>query len=162
VLVATTTKGVCAVSLGDSDEDLLASLRDEFPGADLAPAPPSTDPWVQQVVDYVDGRTPRQPIPLDVRATAFQWQVWSALRGIPWGETRTYGDIAQAIGRPRAARAVARACASNPVAVVVPCHRVVPAMGGEGGYRWGTSRKAALLARERRGRRDQTSTPTTS
>jgi AraC family transcriptional regulator of adaptative response/methylated-DNA-[protein]-cysteine methyltransferase len=92
---------------------------------------------------------PRLELPLDLRATAFQRQVWQALTNIPPGETRSYGEIAAAIGQPRAARAVARACATNPVAVAIPCHRVVPASGGSGGYRWGTARKQALLARER-------------
>jgi AraC family transcriptional regulator of adaptative response/methylated-DNA-[protein]-cysteine methyltransferase len=88
-------------------------------------------------------------LPLDVRATAFQWQVWKTLAAIPYGETRSYSDIAKTIGQPRAARAVARACATNPVALAIPCHRVVPSSGGIGGYRWGASRKKALLDRER-------------
>ena len=93
---------------------------------------------------------PRLDLPLDVQATAFQWQVWQALASIPYGETRTYSDVASSIGKPRAVRAVARACASNPVALAIPCHRVVPAAGGEGGYRWGVNRKKALLRREGR------------
>ena len=88
-------------------------------------------------------------LPLDIKATAFQWRVWQALTAIPYGEPRTYGDIAVAIGQPKAVRAVARACATNPVALAIPCHRVVPAAGGEGGYRWGAHRKRALLDRER-------------
>ena len=96
------------------------------------------------------GGEPRLDLPLDVQATAFQWQVWQALAAIPYGETRTYGEVAASIGRPRAVRAVARACATNPVALAIPCHRVVPAAGGTGGYRWGVARKKALLATERR------------
>ena len=88
-------------------------------------------------------------LPLDIQATAFQWQVWEALAAIPYGSTRTYAEVAAAIGRPEAARAVARACAANPVALAIPCHRVVPSAGGVGGYRWGASRKEALLAAER-------------
>jgi AraC family transcriptional regulator of adaptative response/methylated-DNA-[protein]-cysteine methyltransferase len=100
------------------------------------------------VLEHLAGRLPRLDLPLDIRATAFQWQVWKALAAIPRGETRSYSEIAAAIGRPRAARAVARACATNPVALAIPCHRVVPAAGGVGGYRWGVARKRKLLAGE--------------
>src|SRR6185295_7818601 len=106
--------------------------------------------WTRAIVAHLDGRQPALDLPLDVQATAFQWQVWQALAAIPYGETRTYAEVAAAIGRPRAFRAVARACATNPVAIAVPCHRVVPAAGGEGGYRRGAERKKALLAHERR------------
>ncbi len=108
--------------------------------------------WTRAILAHLEGRAPRLDLPLDVQATAFQWQVWQALAAIPYGETRTYGEIAATIGRPRAVRAVARACATNPVALAIPCHRVVPAAGGEGGYRWGTARKAALLKREGAGK----------
>jgi len=102
------------------------------------------------VLTHLEGRSPRLDLPLDVQATAFQWQVWQALGAIPYGETRTYGDVAAAIGRPHASRAVARACATNPVALAIPCHRVVNAAGGGGGYRWGAARKRALLASEQK------------
>ena len=102
------------------------------------------------ILAHLAGRRPRLDLPLDVQATSFQWQVWQALASIPYGETRSYAEVAAAIGRPRAARAVARACATNPVALAIPCHRVVPSAGGVGGYRWGAGRKEKLLARERR------------
>jgi AraC family transcriptional regulator of adaptative response/methylated-DNA-[protein]-cysteine methyltransferase len=104
---------------------------------------------VRAILAHLDGTSPALDLPIDVRATAFQWQVWRALQAIPYGETRPYAEVARAIGRPSAARAVARACATNPVALVVPCHRVVPSAGGVGGYRWGTKRKARLLESER-------------
>ncbi len=150
VLVAATAKGICSVALGDADAPLVAALRDEFPHASIARAPREMRAWVAQIVEHLAGRLPHLELPLDVRATAFQWQVWNALRTIPRGDTRTYADVATAIGRPRSARAVARACATNPVALLIPCHRIVPAAGGVGGYRWGSSRKQALLTRERR------------
>jgi O-6-methylguanine DNA methyltransferase len=105
---------------------------------------------VRAIVRYLDGGGPRLDLPVDVRATAFQRRVWEALRRIPCGTTRTYGEIARAMGRPKAARAVARACATNPVSLVIPCHRVVREDGGMGGYRWGVERKEALLAQEKR------------
>jgi AraC family transcriptional regulator of adaptative response/methylated-DNA-[protein]-cysteine methyltransferase len=104
---------------------------------------------VAAVVAQVENRAPAVELPLDLQATSFQLRVWNALRKIPYGETRTYAEVAAAVGDPRAARAVANACANNRVAVVIPCHRVVPAAGGTGGYRWGASRKKAILARER-------------
>jgi AraC family transcriptional regulator of adaptative response/methylated-DNA-[protein]-cysteine methyltransferase len=149
VLVAATPRGVCAVSLGDSDAGLQAALRAEFPRATLVPGGRSMRRWLQEVVAHLAGRLPRLELPLDVRATAFQRLVWNALIDIPAGETRTYAEVATAVGRPAAARAVARACATNPVALAVPCHRVVPAAGGTGGYRWGSARKEQLLERER-------------
>ncbi|MGH2532142.1 MAG: bifunctional DNA-binding transcriptional regulator/O6-methylguanine-DNA methyltransferase Ada [Thermomicrobiales bacterium] len=148
MLVAATARGVCAVQFGDADEALTAMLRREFPAAAIHRDDGVAGAWVQAVVDRVSGTHPHLDIPLDVRATAFQRRVWDALRTIPIGATRTYGEVAQAIGQPDAARAVARACAENPVAVVVPCHRVVRADGGPGGYRWGVERKQALLAQE--------------
>lgn len=149
VLVAATTAGVCAVSLGNSERALLVSLRSEFPKAAIVKGSTELREWVDRVVSHLSGRLPQLDLPLDVRATAFQWQVWNILRAIPSGQTRTYGQVAAALGRPSAARAVARACASNPVALAVPCHRVVPSAGGSGEYRWGARRKALLLARER-------------
>ncbi len=152
VLIATTSRGVCSVSLGDDDEALVAMLEAEYPRAHIEKAPAALRAMLTQVTGHLAGRQPRLDLPLDVRATAFQRQVWETLKAIPAGETRTYGEVARAIGRPSASRAVARACASNPVALIVPCHRVVPASGGTGGYRWGGARKDRLLARERSGR----------
>ncbi len=150
LLVAATSAGVCAVKLGTADDALAASLTAEFPGATIRPG---TLPggWARAIAAAVGARPATTPdVPVDVSGTAFQWRVWKALQAIPAGETRSYAQVAAAIGRPKAARAVARACAANPVALVVPCHRVVPASGGTGGYRWGADRKAALLAREGR------------
>ena len=148
LLVAVTERGICGVSLGDTDEALVAALRAELPAAELVRATDARDRLVDSVVAHVEGQSGGDEIPLDVRATAFQWQVWRALQRIPEGATRTYLEIARELGQPSAARAVARACASNRVAILIPCHRVVRGDGGLGGYRWGVARKAALLARE--------------
>lgn len=148
VLVAATADGVCAVKLGDSESALVRDLRREYPAADIrANLQPRTD-WVKAIVQHLRGTQPSLDLPIDVQATAFQWKVWRALQRIPYGETRAYSEVATAIGQPKAARAVARACATNPVCLVVPCHRVVPATSGTGGYRWGAQRKARLLAAE--------------
>lgn len=148
LLVAVTERGVCSVSLGDDEAVLVDALRAEFPAAELARATDSRDRLVDSVVAHVEGRAGDDELPLDVRATAFQWQVWRALQQIPEGATRSYQAVAVELGRPTAARAVARACASNRIAVLIPCHRVVRGDGALGGYRWGIARKAALLARE--------------
>ena len=148
LLVAVTERGVCSVSLGDDEAVLVDALRAEFPAAELARATDSRDRLVDSVVAHVEGRAGDDELPLDVRATAFQWQVWRALQQIPEGATRSYQAVAEELGRPTAARAVARACASNRIAVLIPCHRVVRGDGTLGGYRWGIARKAALLARE--------------
>jgi AraC family transcriptional regulator of adaptative response/methylated-DNA-[protein]-cysteine methyltransferase len=155
LLVAATDRGVCAVAMAASDGDLMERLAHEYPAATVIADPGALADWTRAIVAHLAGRQPRLELPLAVQATAFQWRVWQALAAIPYGETRTYSDVATAIGRPRAVRAVARACASNPVALAIPCHRVVPAAGGVGGYRWGAERKQALLARER-----QTGRPT--
>jgi AraC family transcriptional regulator, regulatory protein of adaptative response / methylated-DNA-[protein]-cysteine methyltransferase len=155
LLVAATTRGVCAVAMGASDAELAKALSREYPAATIAPDAGGLSRWTRQIVAHLEGRAPRLDLPLDVQATAFQWQVWQALAAIPYGETRTYGEIADAIGRPRAVRAVARACATNPVALAIPCHRVVPAAGGTGGYRWGAARKKVLLGREGQARRNK-------
>ncbi|MBW8861447.1 MAG: bifunctional DNA-binding transcriptional regulator/O6-methylguanine-DNA methyltransferase Ada [Acidobacteria bacterium] len=149
LLVGATERGVCSVAMGASDAELAAVLSREYPAATIVNDAGALTEWSRAIVAHLAGRRPRLDLPLDVQATAFQWQVWQALAAIPYGETRTYAEVAAAIGRPRAVRAVARACATNPVALAVPCHRVVPAAGGEGGYRWGAERKKALLARER-------------
>jgi AraC family transcriptional regulator, regulatory protein of adaptative response / methylated-DNA-[protein]-cysteine methyltransferase len=148
LLVAVTERGICSVALGDDEAVLVASLRAEYPAAELARATDADDRLVDTVVAHVEGRARASDVPLDVKATAFQWQVWRALQRIPEGATRTYQEIARELGQPSAARAVARACASNRVAILIPCHRVVRGDGGLGGYRWGVARKAALLARE--------------
>lgn len=148
LLVAVTERGVCSVSLGEDESALVDALRAEFPAAELARASDTRDRLVDAVVAHVEGRAGADELPLDVRATAFQWQVWRALQRIPEGATRSYQAVAEELGRPTAARAVARACASNRIAVLIPCHRVVRGDGALGGYRWGIARKAALLARE--------------
>jgi AraC family transcriptional regulator of adaptative response/methylated-DNA-[protein]-cysteine methyltransferase len=148
LLVAATARGVCAVSLGDGDEELERSLAAEFFDAKLERDDQRLRPWVSALVAHLCGRQPQIDLPLDVQATAFQWRVWQELRKIPYGETRSYSQIAQAMGRPKAVRAVANACAANPAALVIPCHRVVRDSGDTGGYRWGADRKRSLLSRE--------------
>lgn len=148
LLVAATAKGICAVSLGDTDAELEHALRKEYPAAKIQRDGTELGQWVNALLSYLNGERPHLDLPVDVQATAFQWRVWEALRAIPYGSTRSYGEIAQALGHPKAARAVARACATNPVALVVPCHRVVREDGALGGYRWGLERKRQLLAGE--------------
>jgi AraC family transcriptional regulator of adaptative response/methylated-DNA-[protein]-cysteine methyltransferase len=148
LLVAVTERGICSVSLGDDEDALVSTLRAEYPAAELVRTSDATDRLVDAVVAHVEGNARGDELPLDLRATAFQWQVWRALQRIPEGATRSYQEIARELGQPSAARAVARACASNRVAVLIPCHRVVRGDGALGGYRWGVARKAALLARE--------------
>lgn len=152
VLVAATARGVCAVKLGDHASALERDLAEEYPRAELVRARGSDDEfsaWVDAIVRYVDGSGDSPSMPVDVQATAFQWRVWRALQAIPRGETRSYTAVAKAIGKPNAVRAVASACASNRVAVVIPCHRVVRSDGALSGYRWGPERKRKLLERER-------------
>ncbi|HET7640822.1 MAG TPA: methylated-DNA--[protein]-cysteine S-methyltransferase, partial [Ktedonobacteraceae bacterium] len=151
LLVAATNQGVCAVSLGDTDADLEASLRGEYPAAEIRRDASGLTLWVDAIVRHLEGQQPHLNLPLDVQSTAFQWRVWEELRAIPYGSTRSYSEIAQRIGQPDASRAVAQACANNPVAIVIPCHRVVRANGNIGGYRWGAERKERLLAQEREG-----------
>jgi AraC family transcriptional regulator of adaptative response/methylated-DNA-[protein]-cysteine methyltransferase len=148
LLVAGTERGICAVRLGDSDAKLEEGLRAEFPAAQLS-RDEALREWTQAIVNHLRGQQPHLDLPLDVQATAFQWRVWQELCAIPYGSTRTYAEIAQRIGQPKAVRAVGRACATNPVAVVVPCHRAVRTDGGLGGYRWGLKRKEKLLTKER-------------
>ncbi len=148
VLVASTDRGLCAIHLGDDDDGVERELRDRFPRADVRPADEAFAAVVRTVVEFVDGERTDLDLPLDVRGTSFQQRVWRAITAIPRGATATYGEIAAAL-RPRSGpRAVARACGDNPLAVAVPCHRVVGADGGAKGYRWGVERKTALLARE--------------
>jgi AraC family transcriptional regulator of adaptative response/methylated-DNA-[protein]-cysteine methyltransferase len=150
LLVAATSKGICAVKLGDTAHALHDELRREFPQARIRPNALVKAEWVRSVVAGLRGSSRDVSLPLDVRGTAFQWRVWRALREIQPGETRSYSDVARQIGQPSAARAVARACATNPVCLVIPCHRVVPQDGGAGGYRWGATRKARLLEAEKK------------
>ena len=149
LLVAATKKGICAVRIGDSQKDLIDELESEFKNADIGETNSELSEWSQMLINYLAGGTPWPKLPFTVKATAFQRKVWDHLRTIPEGQTMHYGEIASAIGQPKAARAVARACATNPVAIVIPCHRVIPKTGGVGGYRWGSERKKKLLALEK-------------
>jgi len=148
VLVAATPQGICAIELGDSPEALEAGLRDRFPRALLQDRDPGFDAWVTKVVAFLESPRLGLDLPLDIQGTAFQRRVWKALQDIPAGATASYGDVAARIGQPQAARAVAQACATNPMAVAIPCHRVRRGNGELGGYRWGLERKRALLERE--------------
>jgi AraC family transcriptional regulator of adaptative response/methylated-DNA-[protein]-cysteine methyltransferase len=148
LLVGGTDRGICAVSLCDSDDVLVAALELEYPAAEIQRDTLGLDRWVTPFLTYLNGREPHLDLPLDVRATAFQRQVWEALRAIPYGSTLSYSRVARVVGRPTAVRAVARACATNPAALVIPCHRVVREDGGLGGYRWGMERKRRLLSLE--------------
>lgn len=148
VLVAATERGVSAVYLGDSEAKLANELRREYPRAEIGAEKGAFSDWVQEVLARVEGSAPRRELPLDLQATAFQRRVWLELQKIPWGTTKTYAQVARAVGKASAVRAVARACATNPVSIVVPCHRVVRADGSLAGYRWGLLRKEQLLQRE--------------
>ena len=148
-LVAATERGICMTALGDDRARLEAELRRRFPAARLEPADAGLNDWAERVVRYITRPAGQLDLPLDIRGTAFQAQVWRALQKIPPGRTTSYGEIAAALDRPQAVRAVARAIASNNHAVLVPCHRVVRSDGELAGYRWGVERKRALLARER-------------
>ena len=149
LLVAATERGVCAVSIGEDDHSLESSLVAEYPRAAIQRDDDAVGPYLNSVLNHLSNRASLDALPLDVSGTPFQRQVWQTLQTIPAGEQRTYADIATEVGNPTAARAVASACAANPTALVIPCHRVVRSDGGDGGYRWGTERKRALLALER-------------
>lgn len=148
MLVAATQAGVCAISFGRDDE-LVAALRAKFPRAEIVEHLEVVGSHIRALSEYLRGARNTMDLPLDVHPSAFQKKVWEALREIPYGETRSYKEVAQMIGEPAAVRAVARACAANPVAVAIPCHRVVRTGGGLGGYRWGLPVKEALLRKER-------------
>jgi AraC family transcriptional regulator of adaptative response/methylated-DNA-[protein]-cysteine methyltransferase len=148
VLVAATERGIAAIYLGENDKNLVSELRGEYPKAELNANSNGHASWVSEVLKRVEGNTPSLDLPLDVQATAFQRRVWQELQKIPLGSTRTYTQVARALGKPNSVRAVARACAANPVSVVVPCHRVIRSDGQLAGYRWGIKRKEALLQRE--------------
>lgn len=145
VILAATGKGVCWLSFGDTDDAMEAALRAEFPKATVSRNAADLAPWLAELQRHFAGEQPHLDLPLDVRATAFQRRVWDALLAIPYGETRSYKQVAEAIGAPTAVRAVARACATNPVAVVVPCHRVIGTDGKLHGYAGGLHRKKKLL-----------------
>jgi AraC family transcriptional regulator of adaptative response/methylated-DNA-[protein]-cysteine methyltransferase len=149
ILVGATERGISAVYLGDADATLVEELRGEYPQAEISAAGGSFEQWVKEIVQRVEGNPPRLELPLDLQATAFQRRVWQELQKIPRGSTRTYTQVARALGNPKSVRAVARACATNPVSIVVPCHRVIREDGSLAGYRWGLSRKEQLLAQER-------------
>jgi len=148
LLVAATEKGICSVSFGESEEVLRKELADEFFAAEIARDDARLKDAVTAILKSLDGQKTILTLPLDLHATAFQMRVWSELRKIPYGETRTYAQIAEAVGNPKAVRAVARACATNPVALVNPCHRVIASDGKLAGYKWGIERKKELLDRE--------------
>jgi AraC family transcriptional regulator, regulatory protein of adaptative response / methylated-DNA-[protein]-cysteine methyltransferase len=149
ILVAMTDKGICAIELGDDPQYLLRELQDRFPKATLIGADRDFEQQIAKVIGLIEAPAQALDLPLDIRGTAFQQRVWQELRGIPPGSTATYTEIATRIGRPKAVRAVAQACASNAIAVAIPCHRVVRSDGSLSGYYWGVERKRALLARER-------------
>lgn len=153
LLIGATERGVCSVALGDSDEQLVGALTKDFPRAEIERAHDRHRQWVEEIVGTISSGSPQCAAPLDIRGSAFQQQVWALLRKIPPGRTRSYADVAQELGNPRATRAVAQACASNRLAVMIPCHRVVRANGNLGGYKWGEDRKRTLLDRERAGTR---------
>ncbi len=148
ILIAATERGICSIQFARTDGELLEGLKHEFPFASRKLDDGGLQSWVSALLRHMHGKSLDSSLPLDIRATAFQRRVWTYLQSIPFGATRSYSEVARAIGRPRAVRAVARACATNPVAVAIPCHRVVRQDGSISGYRWGIERKKALLAIE--------------
>lgn len=153
MMIGATDRGICFVQFGDSPSALLAQLRAEYCNASIEPMHSPPHPqfarWVEAIARHVAGDQPHLDLPLDIRATAFQMRVWKYLQSIPYGHVQSYAEVADAVGSPNGARAVAGACASNPVAIVIPCHRVIRGTGELGGYRWGLERKRALIDRER-------------
>jgi len=148
LLIGATERGICAVCMGDSDTTVKAALSEDYPSAELHRNDESMLKWVTEFMKYFSGQHLKLNLPIDVQATAFQWRVWKEIQSIPSGKTNTYSEIGSALGAPKGARAVARACATNPVSLVIPCHRVVGEDGGLHGYRWGKKRKQALLLHE--------------
>jgi AraC family transcriptional regulator, regulatory protein of adaptative response / methylated-DNA-[protein]-cysteine methyltransferase len=148
MLVAATDKGICSIQFGGNDSELIELLRAEFPKADIQRKTVVLQRWVDALLKLIYGEQSKHELPLDIQATAFQMRVWKHLQSIPYGATRSYSDVARSLGAPAATRAVARACATNPVAIAVPCHRVVRSNGSLGGYRWGLKRKEQLLSIE--------------
>src|SRR5579871_2184697 len=151
MLIAATDRGICSIKFGRSENELLEGLRREFPFATRKEDAGGLHVWADSLLEHLRGKEADSALPLDIRATAFQRRVWTYLQSIPFGKTKSYSEVAKAIGKPKACRAVARACATNPVAVAIPCHRVVREDGDLGGYRWGIQRKKALLQIENRG-----------
>ena len=154
LLVGATARGICAVCMGDSDVAVEAALIEDYPSADICRNDKRMRRWVSTLTNYLGGQEFDLNLPVDVRATAFQWRVWSEIKSVRYGNTTTYSKIANALGEPNAARAVARACATNPVSLLIPCHRVVGEDGGLHGYRWGKKRKQALLLLEQTAQRE--------
>jgi AraC family transcriptional regulator of adaptative response/methylated-DNA-[protein]-cysteine methyltransferase len=156
MMVAATDRGICSVQFADDEADLLKMLRGEYPQAELnrmaKPYHPDFARWTSALRDHLAGNQPHLSLPLDIRATAFQMRVWNYLQSIPYGEVQSYSEVASGIGQPTAARAVARACASNKLAVLIPCHRVIRGTGDLGGYKWGLARKRTIIDYERRHR----------
>jgi AraC family transcriptional regulator of adaptative response/methylated-DNA-[protein]-cysteine methyltransferase len=154
MMIGATDRGICFVQFGDSEEELLAALRREYYAAGVVPMPAERPRafavWIDALTRHLAGNQPRLELPLDIRATAFQMRVWTYLQSIPYGQVQSYSEVAEGIGRPSAARAVAQACASNTVALAIPCHRVIRGSGELGGYRWGLARKRTLIELERR------------
>ena len=149
LLVGATERGICALYMGDSDEVVQRSLSEEYPAANLNRDDLRLQKWVSVIMNYFAGQDPDLKLPLDIQATTFQWRVWKEIQSIPYGGTTSYSKIAAKLGAPKAARAVARACATNPTSLIIPCHRVIGEDGGLHGYRWGKERKQALLKLER-------------
>ncbi len=148
LMVAATDKGICSITIGESESKLMEALRKEYPEATLQRSTAILQRWVSALLEQMQGGERAEELPLDIRATAFQRLVWKHLQQIPYGQTKSYAEVAREIGQPTATRAVARACATNPVAIAIPCHRVVQSGGGMGGYRWGVEKKAKLLKME--------------
>lgn len=148
LLVATTDKGICAVKFGDRKQNLIKTLTEEFNEATMIRNDSNLQDWIESILNLIAGKKAHHDLPLDIRGTSFQQQVWQELQKIPWGETRTYGEIANNIGKPKATRAIGNACGANPVALIIPCHRVIRSDGSLGGYRWGIECKQKLLDKE--------------
>lgn len=157
VLLAATERGACAVCMGASDEAVEATLKEDYYAADLHRDDVGMKKWAEALLSYFDGHEFPRDLPLDLQATAFQWRVWKEIQSIPYGQTVTYSSIAKSLGTPQAVRAVARACATNPVAIVIPCHRVIGKDGSLRGYGWGVKRKKTLLSLENKTQSDLTS-----
>lgn len=153
MMIGATDRGLCFLQFADSDELLLEMLHKEYPAAAVRempkPWPEEFQRWIRALNEHIEGVRPELDLPIDLQATAFQMTVWRYLQNIPYGSVESYSEVAEGIGRPTAVRAVARACATNRVAMVIPCHRVIRGTGELGGYKWGIERKRALLDRER-------------
>ena len=158
LLVATTEKGICALKLGDETDKLEHILNQEFHQAHIIRDDDTHKEWIQAILDFIVGDETHLDLPLDARGTAFQKQVWQALQKIPYGETRTYTDVARDIAKPQAVRAVGNACGANAIALIVPCHRVLRSDGSLGGYHWGIERKQKLLGQESKFIKDDSNT----